>query len=474
MPPRNRLGLRGRLIAALILTSALTLVVAAAALLVPLDRRLRADAVRSLTETTLAARPTLARIPAADVRPGSRSLRDAVEDVRHRTGDEVAAVDARGRLLAATEPDSGDRYPDVARALRGDRVVAGTDRTSEGLVARVAVPVRLRVRPYALSMRRPLSELASATTVVGRGFVFAAAATLAMAVLVGIWVASRLVRRLNALRDDVLRVGDDAEPERRVPRDDAGDEVGDLARAFAAMQNRVDEQEQARRRFVATASHELRTPVASLRLMLGLLAEDLGEEEPDLAEAREQVVRAAVQSDRLGRLAADLLDLSRLDAAVALREEPVELGGLARSVIAEFGGVELRCGDAGAWALADPGAVARIVRVLLDNARRFAARGTVVEVGLRDGGKKRWELAVHDLGPGVAVHDRERIFERFERGSAPGNDGGFGLGLAIARELAVRMGGDLRLDAEASGARFVLELPPARTAALVPAGRSAA
>src|SRR4051794_37432676 len=99
---RNRLGLRGRLIAALILASALTLAVVAAALLVPLDRRLRGDAVRSLTETTLAARPTLAQIPARDVRPGSRALRDAVEDVRRRTGDEVAAVDPTGHVLAAT------------------------------------------------------------------------------------------------------------------------------------------------------------------------------------------------------------------------------------------------------------------------------------------------------------------------------------------------------------------------------------
>jgi signal transduction histidine kinase len=463
---RNRLGLRGRLIAALILTSALTLAVVAAALLVPLDRRLRADAVRSLTATTLAARPTLDQIPARDVRPGARALRDAVEDIRRRTGDEVAAVDAHGRVLAATEPAAGEVYPDAGRALRTDRVVAGTQRSAEGLEARVAVPVRIRERPYALSMRRPLSSLASATAVVGRGFAFAAGVTLAIAVLVGTWVAARLVRRLDALRADVLRLDDDDTPP---AKDDGRDEVGDLARAFAAMRRRVAEQEQARRTFVATASHELRTPLASLRLMLGLLAEDLREEEPDIADARGQVERATAQSDRLARLAADLLDLSRLDAVVALREEPVEMGGLARSVIAEFDGVELHAGeDLGAWALGDPGAVARIVRILLDNARRFAPDGTLVDVALSNGGA-RCELAVRDEGPGVAAEDRERIFERFERGSGPDNDGGFGLGLAIARELALRMGGDVRLDADAPGARFVLELPAAHTAALAPA-----
>ncbi|MEA2310996.1 MAG: hypothetical protein QOE28_964, partial [Solirubrobacteraceae bacterium] len=165
--------------------------------------------------------------------------------------------------------------------------------------------------------------------------------------------------------------------------------------------------------------------------------------------------------ERLTRLSADLLDLSRLDAAVALREEPVDLAELTRAVLAEFGSVELDGEEA--WALADPGAVARILRILVDNARRF---GEQAEVALRNGGE-RCEIAVRDRGPGVLPEDRERIFERFQRGSRPPQDGGFGLGLAIGRELAIRMGGGLRLDAAcAPGARFVLELPAASQTAL--------
>ena len=91
--------LRRRLIAALILTSVLTLVVVAVALLVPLDRRLHSDAVRSLTATALAARPTLAQIPAHDVFAGSPTLHDAVQDIRHRTGDEISAIGPGGRPL---------------------------------------------------------------------------------------------------------------------------------------------------------------------------------------------------------------------------------------------------------------------------------------------------------------------------------------------------------------------------------------
>jgi signal transduction histidine kinase len=451
--------LRRRLIAALILTSVLTLAVVAIALLLPLDQRLHSDAVKSLEATTLAARPTFARIPTRDVYAESRRLRDAVQDVRRRTGDEVAAIGPGGQVLAATEPDAGGTDPANAEALARDHVVAGTIGSADGLEARVAAPVRLRETPYVLTMSRPLSGLAGASAVVGRGFLFAAAITLVIAVLVGTWTAGRLVRRLSALRNDVLAG--------TVPREDTRDEVGDLARAFAAMQRRVDEQEQARRTFVATASHELRTPLASLRLMLGLLAEDLREREPDIDDARGQVERAAAQSDRLARLANDLLDLSRLDAVVALRDEAVEVGGLARAVVAEFDGVELEAGES-AWAQADPGAVARIVRILLDNARRFAPPGTAVEVEVHSS-PAGCVLAVSDEGPGVAPEDRERIFERFERGSGPVSEGGFGLGLAIARELALRMRGDLRLDPRAPGGRFVLELPAARTAALAPA-----
>jgi signal transduction histidine kinase len=455
--------LRRRLIAALILTSVLSLVVAAVALLVPLDQRLDSDAVRSLTATTLAARPTLEQIPARDVFVNSPALHDAVQDIRHRTGAEVSAIGPGGRVLASTEPDAGGSDPAIAEALGRDHLVTGTIDSALGPEARVAAPVHIRHAPYALVMSRPLSALASAAAVVGRGFLFAAAITLAIAVLVGTWVAGRLVRRLGALRDDVLAG--------TVPREDTRDEVGDLARAFAAMQQRVDEQEQARRTFVATASHELRTPLASLRLMLALLDEDLRDADPDLEDARGQVERAAAQSERLTRLANDLLDLSRLDAAVALRDEPVDIGGLARAVAAEFDGVELEHAD-GVWAQADPGAVARIARILLDNARRHTPPGTPVELAVH-AGAAGCVLAVSDRGPGVAPEDRERIFERFECGSGPVS-GGFGLGLAIARELALRMRGDLRLDPRAPGGRFVLELPAAHTAALAPAAPRAA
>jgi signal transduction histidine kinase len=202
--------------------------------------------------------------------------------------------------------------------------------------------------------------------------------------------------------------------------------------------------------------------------MLELLDDDLRAGEPDVDEALALLERARVQSRRLARLAADLLDLSRLDAEIRLRSEPVELSELGRAVLAEFelGTAEravrsaLEMTDGQVWALADPGSVARIVRILLDNAVRVSPPGSEIKVELHNGSSA--ELSVSDQGPGIPAEDREVIFERFQRGRDTGGKAGFGLGLAIGRELAERMGGQLVLDdSYGPGARFILRLPVA-------------
>jgi signal transduction histidine kinase len=179
----------------------------------------------------------------------------------------------------------------------------------------------------------------------------------------------------------------------------------------------------------------------------------------------EQIDRSQGQAARISKLAAELLDLSRIDAGVPLREEPLELGQLTRSVVAEFAPgeatedahIEFDAPDQ-CWATGDSGSVARIGRILIDNARRFSPSSVRVRVSC-DGGRPT--ITVADSGPGVAEEERELIFERFSRGSEPAGDGGFGLGLAIGRELAERMGGELRLDETSEGASFSLALPAA-------------
>jgi signal transduction histidine kinase len=463
-------GLRGRLVGALVLGSAVTLAVAAVLLLSPLETRLREDEVENLIHTVRSNRGSLERLAADDVHPRSEELRRAARSVKLRAGGEIIVVDSRGRVLATTDPDGmpeATRFPEGARAVGMDRsqhVVLGTGTEA---VAQVAVPITIGGRRLAIVAVRRLNDARDAVLVVRHAFLVAAAISLAIALLLGLFLANRLVHRLRALRDTALRVAE-LGPVVEMRADRTRDEVGDLTRALVTMQDRLREQEQARRTFVATASHELRTPLSSLRVMLDLLRDDLKGASPDIADARLQAGRADDQAARLARLAADLLDLSRLDAGSPARKELMDAGELARSVISEFGGDDdggppppaLDCPTT-AWAIGDPGAVAQIVRIMLDNATRHGPAGGAVSVAVaaRDG---RVTMLVSDDGPGVPEADRERIFERFERGPTAGAQApGFGLGLPIGRELARRMGGDLTLDDQPGGTRFRLTLPAA-------------
>jgi signal transduction histidine kinase len=465
MPRGRRLALRWRITAALTLVSGLTLVVATLVLLVPLDRRLRSDALDTLAQTALAARREFGEIPARKIHPGSAELQTTAASLRRRTQAEVIVADAGGNVIVATDvEDRARRFPIAVRALRTRATVKEVSGSGDGASAAAAVPVIGQRASYALIVRRPLSAIAKTTGVVQNGLIVAALAGMVLAVGTGLLLSRRLVRRLGALRESALAIG----PDTTVEPDPGSDEIGDLSRAFAEMQRRLREQEQARRTFVATASHELRTPLASLRLMLGLLAEQLASDDADLEDAREQATAAQHQADRLGQLSRSLLDLSRLDAGVPLRREVLALDDTCRAVIAEFGPraeaatapIELTA-PGHCWAAADPGAVAQVVRILLDNALRFAPGGAPVrvEVAAEDGVAA---VRVADAGPGVAATDRERVFDRFERGRETAGDSGFGLGLAIGRELARRMDGDLRLEEPGTtGARFVLTVPAA-------------
>ncbi len=365
-----------------------------------------------------------------------------------------------------------DRLDDVGRAFRTNSAVYSIGTIGDTQYARAALPFTTSVRGgaperWVLIVRKPLDTVNAAVSTVRRAFLYAALAGLALALLLGIPMSATIVRRLRRLRHAALELAADGPPV-AVPTDRRRDEVGDLGRAFAQMQERLQQQEEARRAFVSTASHELRTPLASLDGMLELLHDDLESGALDLADARSLLDRARTQSRRLARLAADLLDLSRLDAQVELRSEPVELGELSRAVLAEFdlgteerGIVSTLDDTAGqVWACGDPGGIARIVRILLDNAVRVSPQGGEITVELRNGG--RASVTVRDEGPGVATEEREMIFERFQRGRAAAGSAGFGLGLAIGRELAERMGGELVLErTELPGATFTLRLPVA-------------
>jgi signal transduction histidine kinase len=230
------------------------------------------------------------------------------------------------------------------------------------------------------------------------------------------------------------------------------------------MRARLHAEERGRQQFLSTASHELRTPLASLQGTVELLEEELADDAPNLDAARRRASTAHRQTERLTTLAADLLDLGRLDADAPLAVEPVEVGELVGTIAAEAeagaraAGVTLEVREGGpAWAHADARAAARIVRALLDNALRHgAARGGTVTIAVEIDGDQV-AVRVSDDGVGVPAHERERVFGRFERGARAG--AGFGLGLPIARGLARRMGGDVVAIPADGGACFVASLP---------------
>jgi signal transduction histidine kinase len=463
------MGLRPRLLGALLLSSAVTLAVAALALLSPLEQRLRQDGESTVVAALNASHPEFGEItrePPAE-RLDAEEVEHAVNALRRRSQASVTLLDAQLDLVyAGPNPNLNvpDYYGQVRRALRTHKRV----QTLDGNDLVVAYPLKIAARQYVLVLTRRLDYVSSAFNVVREAFIKGAVVGLVIALLLGLGLTSTLLRRLERLRDatrELERRGADANP---LPEDGRHDEIGELARAFARMQSRLRVQEEARRAFVATASHELRTPLASLEGTLELLQDDLsGGAAFDVEDARERTSQAREQSRRLSQLASDLLDLSRLDAEVRLRSEPLELGELCRAVAAEFElaagaraiAIELERPGRPCWAQADPGAVARIVRILLDNALRLAPAGS--SVTLRQHAERdRAEIAVSDTGPGVPERERELIFERFQRGSATGGRSGFGLGLAIGRELAARMDGVLVLAGEGPpGATFVLRLP---------------
>jgi signal transduction histidine kinase len=453
-----RPGLRGRLAVALVLTSGATLGVAAYALLSPLEQRLRHDQARTLATTVTEARGGFAAVPLRGGRPQRAKLRRVARTLATRAGGRVAVFDEHGGRVFDTNPEGTAIAQDVQRAARLGR----SRRVITGNQARVTVPVRMDRELFVVVARKRLTDAARATAVVRHAFIAAAAAGLGIALLLALTLARTLLRRLRRLRDAVREVGRRG-LEAPAPGDSGADEIGELAIAFAAMHERLRRQDAARRAFVSTASHELRTPLASLQGLLELARDDLRPGVLDLDDARGRLDHAWEQVRVLGQLAVDLLDLSRLDSELELRNEPLDINELARAVAAEFdiraaARVELQPTPGEAWALGDPGAVARIIRILLDNALRFAPAGSAVRIEVTTA-EGTVSLAVSDEGPGVPDDEHEEIFERFRRGRCVGGTPGFGLGLAIGRELAQRMGGSLELaNGGQPGARFVLRL----------------
>jgi signal transduction histidine kinase len=276
------------------------------------------------------------------------------------------------------------------------------------------------------------------------------------------WVVTgRALRPVESMRREVERIGAE-DLHRRVPEPSTHDEIERLAQTMNAMLARLEESRERQRRFVADASHELRSPLTGMRAELELALER--ELEQPSSDGREWATRELLADTvRLQRLVDDLLTIAVADAPAhdsALRE-PVDLDEIVLTEARRLRTHTTHRVDtsqvSGAQCEVDSDQFVRVVRNLLDNAASHA--DSTVFVALRET-PTEVTLQVTDDGPGVPVDDRDRIFERFARlDDARSRDhGGTGLGLAIVREMVAAHGGTVTVD-EPPGATFTVTLP---------------
>ncbi|MFE2917694.1 sensor histidine kinase [Kitasatospora indigofera] len=402
---------------------------------------------------------TAAREQAAAV---SRLAADGHLTARLPTGpgtDFIQVTDATGAVVAASENLAGRAAIAPAAAAGhnsynlhalGDehhqRVITVTTDTPTGPVT-VRVGASLRTADAA-------EDLTTAALAALSG-------VLLLTIGVLTWRATgRALRPVEAIRAEVAAIGD-RDLDRRVPEPRSDDEIARLAHTMNAMLERLEAAGARQRRFIADASHELRSPLAVLRTQL-----EVARTHPDPA-VREDLVAGALQdTERLQSLAADLLLLARLDATGHdLPDREVDLTGLVHTAVHAHGSrphpVDVHTAP-GLTVAGNALWLGRLLTNLLDNAQRHARDTVTVTLG-RDGRTGEAVLDVTNDGPGIAPEDREKIFERFARldDARSRDDGGTGLGLPIARDIATIHGGTLTVLDTPDGTTFRTRLPRA-------------
>jgi signal transduction histidine kinase len=358
-----------------------------------------------------------------------------------------------------TVPSTDVTHDPIALRTAATRTLSRGTVSRDGVTfAEVAIPDRHgRLFLVTASLHGTLENI----DLVRSRLLWAGLIALALAVSIGWAAASAFGRRIRRLERaaDRIAAGDFDEP----VTDGGADEIGQLASAFDRMRLQLAQLDDARRSFIANASHELRTPIFSLAGFLELLQD----EDLDDRTRADFLDSMTDQVSRLAKLATDLLDLSRIDAGgIRVTPDEVPLAEIADELGEEFGPLAARHGHAleiesggGAVVLGDRARILQIGRALVDNALVHTPPGTHVRV-IADGAT----LAVEDDGGGIPSEHRDRIFARFTRLDGS-RSAGTGLGLAIARELATVMNGSLALDPAPGRNRFVLTLPaPARAA----------
>jgi signal transduction histidine kinase len=376
----------------------------------------------------------------------------SLESLALANGGTMHLLDAGGQVVWDPSAGPAGRMATIHRAMMGNPALGPTRRLPivvEG--ARVGTAVvrepTLGVLPQDVAFRSSVNRtlllggFVAAVVALSLGFVLARRATAP---------ARELTRAARALAS-----GDHAE---RVDFD-AKDELGEMARAFNAMADTIEQEDELRRSFASEVAHELRTPLAILQTQVeGMQDGVVGADDAALQSLHEETLR-------LSRLVADLETLASADAArFSLRLQHTALRSLLEDASAQFQGpfaaegVSLTTSLDDARVDVDPTRIHQVVSNLLSNALKFTPAGGEVRLS----SEVRANVAVvrvSDTGAGIAPGDVEHVFDRFFRGSGV-RAGGSGIGLAVARELVLAHGGSIEVESTARiGTTFTVRLP---------------
>jgi signal transduction histidine kinase len=301
-----------------------------------------------------------------------------------------------------------------------------------------------------------LAGIQQTLRVIATSLIIASGVTTAAAAGFGLWNSRRLMRPLSRVADAAGELAAGALDVRLAAEDDP--DLGRLTDSFNAMADAVQARIEREARFASDVSHELRSPITALSAAVDVLDARRSEFPGRSGQALEVVV---TQVRRFDRMVLDLLELSRLDAgATEVNLEPLALDDTVRRIAQRYGyaNVPIVSGPGADLRVAlDKLRLERIVGNLLDNARNHAEGPVRITIDSDDG---EILLGVEDNGPGVDAAERERVFERFARGSAAMHRAGTGLGLALVAEHTAALGGRAWVeDRPGGGARFVVAFP---------------
>lgn len=414
----------------------------------------------------------------ASVRLRTTLLSVLVMAVALSTGSVALLLMARSSLRDGIETAAEERASMIAASIESSGALSGPDdddfrwqiRDADGTVVRSSpewgseqddyLTVSEDAGAYTVVVRASLEEVGDSTDAVVTPLLIGLPLVLLVAGGMTWLVVTRALAPVERIRREVETITGER-LDRRVPEPSSRDEIQRLAVTMNHMLARLEDARQRQQRFVGDASHELRSPLSSIRQ-----AAEVARSHPGALPEGEMAEAVLEESGRMERLVDQLLLLTRTGGGAARSVRDVDLDDLALAEARRVrrSGLSVDSSGVGAGRVrGEPTALTQVVRNLTDNAARHA-RGTVrVRVHTRDDGV---ELIVEDDGSGVPESERERVFERFVRldEARARDEGGSGLGLAIVKEIVAAHGGRVTLGvSELGGARFGVHLPLPRS-----------